>query len=101
MFGKMSAGILTIDRIPDRRIKIASTINVYGRSSAIRTIHMAVLISHGDSESGRSVLRSTKFALRTPPTGASESATQAIDCKVLQALMSALASKIVWIAAGL
>src|SRR6202795_220652 len=40
MFGKMSVGVRKIDSVPKSKIRIASTTNVYGRLSAILTIHM-------------------------------------------------------------
>src|ERR1700681_3141959 len=42
MFGKMSVGIVTIDRSPSTAISSATTTNVYGRRRASRTIHMTV-----------------------------------------------------------
>src|SRR5580698_2908638 len=42
MFGKMSVGIVTIDRSPSTAISSATTTNVYGRRRASRTVHMAV-----------------------------------------------------------
>ena len=39
--GKMSLGALRIERTPAIRMKMARTINVYGRRSAKLTIHMA------------------------------------------------------------
>src|SRR5213595_422578 len=41
MFGKMSVGVRVIARGPTNRIATASTTNVYGLLSAIRTIHIA------------------------------------------------------------
>jgi hypothetical protein len=38
--GKMSLGALIIERIPPIRMKMARTINVYGRRNAKLTIHM-------------------------------------------------------------
>src|ERR1700730_16364258 len=43
MFGKMSVGIVTIDRSPSTAISSATTTNVYGRRRASRTIHMTVV----------------------------------------------------------
>src|SRR5580693_6708291 len=40
MLGRMSAGMVTIDERPSRRIRIEATTNVYGRSSASLTIHI-------------------------------------------------------------
>src|ERR1700737_5419782 len=40
MFGKMSVGVRKIASVPRIKIKIASTMNVYGRFSATLTIHM-------------------------------------------------------------
>ena len=39
MFGKMSVGVRRIVSGPTNRIRIARTTNVYGRFSAMRTIH--------------------------------------------------------------
>src|SRR5258708_9126452 len=41
MLGKMSVGVRAIVSGPTIRISRASTTNVYGRLSAMRTIHMA------------------------------------------------------------
>src|SRR3954453_3725476 len=43
MSGKMSVGVRRIGSGPTNRIRIARTMNVYGRFSAIRTIHTGVL----------------------------------------------------------
>jgi hypothetical protein len=40
MFGKMSVGVRTIERPPNRKIKIASTTIVYGCFRASLTIHI-------------------------------------------------------------
>src|SRR6267143_1853038 len=40
MFGKMSVGVRKIESVPRIKIRIASTMNVYGRFSATLTIHM-------------------------------------------------------------
>src|SRR5689334_17676909 len=39
MFGKISVGVRTIAIGPMKRMRIANTTKVYGRLSAIRTIH--------------------------------------------------------------
>src|ERR1700722_15019919 len=40
MVGKMSVAVRAIASAPKRKIRMARTMNVYGRCSAIRTIHM-------------------------------------------------------------
>src|SRR5580698_10454273 len=40
MVGKISVAVRTIASAPNRKIRMARTMNVYGRCSAIRTIHM-------------------------------------------------------------
>src|SRR3954464_2287921 len=45
ILGKMSTGVLKIDSTPRMAIRIASTMKVYGRRSASRTIHTAWLLS--------------------------------------------------------
>src|SRR5580692_7527567 len=44
MFGKMSAGVHRITAGLRTRMRIARTINVYGRLSASRTIHMEFVL---------------------------------------------------------
>jgi hypothetical protein len=40
MLGKMSVAVLAMEYIPDKTISTASTRKVYGRRSAILTIHI-------------------------------------------------------------
>src|SRR5579883_1018651 len=47
IFGKMSAGVRRIITGLIRRINTANTMNVYGRSSATRIIHMLVTVFDG------------------------------------------------------
>jgi len=43
MLGKISVGVRNIAKGPKMSNKSASTRNVYGRESAMRTIHMSIL----------------------------------------------------------
>src|SRR3984957_12987810 len=47
MFGKMSVGVRKITTGLKIRINRAKTMNVYGRSNAMRTIHMELLLVGG------------------------------------------------------
>src|SRR6267143_2129252 len=68
MFGKMSVGVRTIERPPNREIKIAGTIIVYGCFSASLTIHIMIhlplIVPPGQPEPHRKI--SSRPVLRGP-----------------------------------
>src|SRR3954469_4819036 len=76
--GKISTGVRTLESTPRSAIRIASTMKVYGRRSASRTIHTAWLLSRA-IEVVRAGRRRRRYLIRSRQLGSVPAAAERLD----------------------